>query len=107
MPADEPQPTRPERRRSYTEEDVLHLTSNPRFLVAVDAYGSNCCNLQQMLGLAFTEPPYLPRNLDALTFAHLVHDVVRRIRQGELVVSDKWKRDYEHFYEKQCIPPID
>jgi hypothetical protein len=94
-------------RFAYTEEDVQALISEPRFLVAADAYGAGCCTLQQMTKLAFTAPPYLPRNLQIPGFAALVIDVVKRIHAGKLEVREEWKRQYADFYRKQPKPPVD
>jgi hypothetical protein len=85
-------------RRSYSEEDIQALIVSPRFLVAVDAYGLGRCSLEQMLKLAFTEPPYIPRGLHPLGFAALVFEVVRRIRAGEVWVPDDWRQQYEDSY---------
>jgi hypothetical protein len=94
-------------RTSYTEEDVAALVASPRFLVAVDAYGANHCSLAQMLRLAFTEPPYIPRGLDAKVFALLVMDVVKRIHSGTLHVPPEWKATYAEFYRDLPQEPVE
>jgi hypothetical protein len=91
-------------RTPYSEEDIQELTSDPRFLVAVDAYGSDLCSMDQMVRLAFAEPPYVPRGLDAMTFVDLVLEVVRRIHSGELRVREEWKKQYADFYVSR--PPV-
>jgi hypothetical protein len=64
---------------SYSEEDVQALNSSPQFRVAVDAFAADHCSLQQMTLLAFSEPPYIPRELSVWAFTKLVMEVVRRI----------------------------
>ena len=93
------------RQKSYTEQDIQDLLSEPKFVVAVDAYGAGCCNLQQMLHLAWDKPPYIPKNLDLLIFARLVHEVVRRIHTGLIKVPDEDKSTYHDFYSQQDISP--
>jgi hypothetical protein len=94
-------------RRTYAEEDIQVLIASPRFLIAVDAYGAGRCSLEQMLALAFTRPPYLPRNLHLYAFADLVFEVVRRINSGELKVPSEWKDEYSEFYRQQPPAPLD
>ena len=102
------QPSFPPRRQNYTEEDIQALISSPRFLVAADAYGAGRCTLAQMLKLAFTGPPYIPYNLDALVFADLVLDVVKRIHSGKISVSEDSKREFADFYADRLkdAPPL-
>jgi hypothetical protein len=94
-------------RTFYTEQDVAGLIASPRFLVAVDAYGAGHCSLAQMTRLAFSEPPYLPRNLDMLVFADLVRDVVNRIQSGSVPVPPEWKATYAEFYRDLPQEPIE
>jgi hypothetical protein len=94
-------------RDSYSEEDVQALTSSPRVLVAVDAFAANHCSLQQMTLLAFSEPPYIPRDLSLWAFTKLVMEVVRRVQAGELEIPEEYKRKYSHFYVDQAEPPTD
>jgi hypothetical protein len=94
-------------RQSYTEDDIQALRSTPRFLVAADAYGLGRCTLEQMVALAFTQPPYLPRNLGLRTFADLIFELVRRIKAGELLVPEEWKKEYSSFYQQQPAEPLD
>lgn len=96
------------RKKTYTEESVQTLISSPRFVVAADAYGANRCTLAQMLKLAFTEPPYIPFDLDPLVFADLVLNVVKRIHAGEIQIDDDWKREFADFYIDRLkgAPPL-
>jgi hypothetical protein len=90
-------------RKSYTEEDIEALLSSPRFVVACDAYGAGCCSLQEMTTLAFTAPPYIPCNLEPLTFADLVFEIVERIRSGKMEIPESWKQEFSHFYVQRRV----
>jgi hypothetical protein len=93
------------RRSSYDETDISVLVSDPRFLVAADAYGDGCCTMAQFLRLAFEGPPYLPRRLSSDAFADLILEVVRRIHSGELIIADTFKNTYRNFYRQQEPDP--
>jgi len=86
---------------SYDEADVRALMAEPRFIIAVDAYGANRCTLAQMTRLAFTEPPYVPRDLHPITFAQLVLELVRRIKSREIKIDHSAKDTFIHFYNQQ------
>jgi len=77
------------------------LKASPRFLVAVDAYRSGACTLEQMLRLAFTGPPYIPRDLHPLAFARLVLDLAEDMRLGLVAVGQDDKDRYKDFYTVQ------
>ena len=88
-------------RKDYDAEDVGLLKSNPRFLVAVDAYRLGFCTLAQMLRLAFTEPPYIPRGLDPFAFSRLVFDLIEQMSRGLVNVNVEDKVKYMSFYTLQ------
>ena len=90
-----------ERRSEFDAADIEALVADDRFLVAVDAYGANCCSLAQMLQLAATGPPYIPRDLHPMTFSELVMVVVSRIHSGELIVREEAKQKFRSFYDVQ------
>ncbi len=84
-------------RTEYDETDYIELTSEERFLAAVDAYRHGCCTMAQMLPMAFDGPPFLPENLSALAFAHLVFRVAHELIAGSLVITPELKEKYAHF----------
>jgi hypothetical protein len=57
-----------------------------------------------MTKLAFTEAPFIPRNLDWRAFSRLTIEVVERIHAGKLKVPEEWKRRYADFYIEQPEP---
>ena len=47
-------------REEYDEADIKALTSSPRFLVALDAFGMECCTMSQAVRLALEGPRTCP-----------------------------------------------
>lgn len=88
-------------RATFDDNDYKVLTSNPRFLVAVDAFRQGYCTVAQVIGMSFDKPIYNSSSLSPRAFASLVVKIAQDLGAGVLLIDSDAKLKYKHFYLQQ------
>ena len=90
-------------RATYDQSDYTDLTSNSRFMVAIDAYRLGRCTLAHVLGMSLLLPFYGPNSLSPRAFAALAIRIAQEIGSGVLSIDPASQVEFATFYEQQEV----
>jgi len=86
-------------RSSFTERDLEILASNPISLVAIDAANKELISMGQAIQIGYKPFPRYPQGLQFHALLGAFIELCRRVKQGDIVVSDEIKQKYKYVYE--------
>jgi hypothetical protein len=90
------------RRDWFNEEDIREVTKDPKILACIDAYGQQLMNFAEARLRMFGDLNYFPRGLSDSALLDLALEVVRRIRDGRIVLAPSLRDDYAIVYEPKA-----
>ena len=88
-------------RREYNEEDIRELTGDRKLLAAIDAYGRNLIDLQELKESVFGDFNANPRDLNFQAFKLLCFEVVDRIRAGLIQIPPDLEKEFADIYHQR------